>query len=738
MILISMGRAAKLLLFTAAMATWLLALTACGGGGSSTATVTSVDITAEESTVPLNESTDITATVNLSTNTVTTSTAVTFLINGTACTTIGASCPSGSIVPSPDNPQVGVYTSPSKAPGINNNMVNITATAPQVPSSTTDTAVVTSNTVTITIGSGVGLAVTPVSQTCPAGSTVCQFTATLNSVNDPAATWTVNPVAGVNVGSIDSITGLYTAPPSPPPGGSVTITAMDPAANPSTATATAIIDYGDASLKGPYAFAFAGGTGANFEAVSGSFVADGAGSIESGIEDVASASTGVHKQVAILQGSSYLVRSDGRVTATLKTGLQVGGSNVQTLDFAFVSGTHAVMIRFDAGAAASGTVDQQSLDALTNSPSLIDGPMVFGVSGVDSSFNPMGIAGEFSANGSGGIPETNTVVDVNDNGTVTTLDRTLQGGASPAYSFDSSNPGTGRGTLTLTSTSTGERQFAFYIVDTTEMGGPITHLKMVEIDKQGFLGGDVFQEFTPPFSGTDLTAGNYVFTSVGTSGNGPYADGGVFTSDGSANITGGAFDVNNAGAVPASASLGSCPYSVDAATGRLDLKLFSAAGACAAGPAANVAEFATYQTAQGTAVMLELDAAAVTTGLAYQQTATAALPAGSYGLQLATDGVGQNSNVEQDATGQATLSGLAVTSGNLDINSSSPFPNDPLNTTNTSFMAPAANGRGTAVVEATDPVITFNVDYYIINASSALFLGTDTTRVGSGVISRQF
>jgi len=47
MILISMGRAAKLLLFTAAMATWLLALTACGGGGSSTATVTSVDITAE-------------------------------------------------------------------------------------------------------------------------------------------------------------------------------------------------------------------------------------------------------------------------------------------------------------------------------------------------------------------------------------------------------------------------------------------------------------------------------------------------------------------------------------------------------------------------------------------------------------------------------------------------------------------------------------------------------------------
>jgi len=136
--------------------------------------------------------------------------------------------------------------------------------------------------------------------------------------------------------------------------------------------------------------------------------------------------------------------------------------------------------------------------------------------------------------------------------------------------------------------------------------------------------------------------------------------------------------------------------------------------------------------------MLELDAAAVTTGLAYQQTATAALPAGSYGLQLATDGVGQNSNVEQDATGQATLSGLAVTSGNLDINSSSPFPNDPLNTTNTSFMAPAANGRGTAVVEATDPVITFNVDYYIINASSALFLGTDTTRVGSGVISRQF
>ncbi len=743
MILISMGRTARHLLFTAAMAAGLLTLTACSGGGSSsTALVESVNISAQEMNVPLNTSTDISATVNLSNNTTNTSTAVTFLINGAACVTQGASCPEGTIVPSAINPQVGVYTAPAKAPGTNNNQLTVTATAPQNPSSSTDTAVVTSNSLTITIGSGLGLAIQPAAQSVPAGSTF-QFSATLNSVNDPSAKWSVTPVAGVDVGVIDN-TGLYTAPPSPPPGGTVTITAMDPAA-PAPANAIATIVFSDASFKGPFAFSYSGGTGANFVAISGSLVTDGMGSIQSGIEDVLSAGTGVHKQVQIISGN-YLVRSDGRVNATLTTG--VGNT---TWEFALVSTQHADMIRFDKNDTASGTIDQQDLNALTNSDTLIQGPIVFGVSGFDLKLNPMAAAGEFTANGVGGIGNANTVLDVNDNGTVTTLDRSLQGAAAMAYSFDAANPGTGRGTLSITSNTTKQLTFAFYIVDSTAAGG-VTHLKLVEIDENGFLSGHAYQEFTPantpPFSGADLAAGNYVFTSVGTStpapanppvSPGPYASGGIFKSDGAANVTGGALDVNIVGSTTLNTALGTCGYSVDAATGRVDLKLLSANGPCPAGPAANVAEFATYQTAQGTAVMLEIDATAVSIGLAHQQSVTAALPTGSFALELATRGVGQGAAVEQDATGQASLTGASLTSGNLDINdSNATFQTDPLSSTGSSITAPDQNGRGTAVLNGTDPIVTFDLDYFIIDNSHALLFGTDKTRVGIGIVSQQF
>src|ERR1700690_2655375 len=302
----------------------LFTLAACGGGSGS-ATIKSVVISPTAATVPVNTTTQFTATVNL-TDSTTTNTAVTWQVNGVA----GGTTTTGTIAPSTIDVQVGIYTAPAVAPGgTDNGQVDITAVATQTTTSTTTTPVlVTSNTAVVTVGAGEGLAVNPLTTTVPAGGSRL-FAATLNSVADPNATWTITPTAGTgqtagDIGAIDPTTGLYTAPFFPPPGASITVTATDGTA---TAIATATIVFSDASLKGPFAFSYTGDNSSGFQAVAGSFIADGAGTIVSGVEDIDSFSTGVSTALAI--SGNYVVGPDGRGTITLNSGQQ----SVGTLQF---------------------------------------------------------------------------------------------------------------------------------------------------------------------------------------------------------------------------------------------------------------------------------------------------------------------------------------------------------------------------------------------------------------------
>jgi hypothetical protein len=87
----------------------------------------------------------------------------------------------------------------------------------------------------------------------PAGGSQ-QFSAILNDVNDTAVTWSVSStVSGAtNIGTIDA-TGLYTAPPNPPTGNAITITATSGTV---TATATLSVVFSDHSLTGPFTFSY--------------------------------------------------------------------------------------------------------------------------------------------------------------------------------------------------------------------------------------------------------------------------------------------------------------------------------------------------------------------------------------------------------------------------------------------------------------------------------------------------
>ena len=270
----------------------------------------------------------------------------------------------------------------------------------------------------------------------------------------------------------------------------------------------------NANLNGPFAFSYSGIDQGGFLAVAGSFQADGAGHITSGQEDINSALAS-----APLNGSftgTYTVRADGRGTINL-TSSTVGNS---TLDFVIVANGHALVTRFDAAATGSGTIDQQSPSAFSNAA--LAGTYAFTLSGIDLGGGPTAVAGNFTANATGGI--TAGVNDSADNGNVL-LNNPLTGSIPVAT--------TGRGVATLnTNTILGTLVFAYYVVDAT-------HLKLVETDTNFVLAGDAFSQ-TGTFSNASFS-GPFAFTAAGADviNQGPFVSGGILTSDGAGTITSG-------------------------------------------------------------------------------------------------------------------------------------------------------------------------------------------------------
>lgn len=723
----------------AVLAAGILWVAGCGGSGSGSTNVHSVAITPTSVTVPINGTAEFTATITLDNSTVSTTTTVTWEVNGVA----GGNSTYGTITASSVDSEVGVYTAPAAEPP-SGQQVPITAVVQETTSSSSSTPpTVTSNTAYVTVGSGLGLSITPTGATVPAGGSQ-QFGAFLNGLPDAAATWAVTSASGITdssvIGSI-SASGLYTAPASPPPGGTVTVTATDGS---STLSATVNVVYSDLSLNGPYAFSYTGNDASGFLDAAGSFVADGKGHIQSGVEDVDSLLTGLIKGMQI--SGTYSVGSDGRGTATITR-----GSAKEVWTFALTTGQHAQLTLMEANATGGGTIDQQSVSAVSNSLSVIDGAYVFRALGINgrnetapsTPFTPRGMAGEFTANGAGGLTSgEGTLIDINDNGTPSPDDTSL----TASYAMDASNPGTGRGILTLQSTSLGAtpRQFAFYTVGTTvdqSTGNSyVTQMHLVEIDGLDSMAGDLFRAPSDSALGSGyLNAANYVFTYGGNSPSGAYAAGGVFTENGSGGATGGVLDINDAGTTTLNTTISSCTSSLDPSDRRIDM-------VCTAG--SSTPEFAVYQTALGSAVMLELDPAAVATGTAYQQcgplsagcaAGTPSVSANSLAAGLIGQGIFYNnaSLYQQDIDGQISLGATGSTPGAIDINSyPNPFTGDPISAVTLGTVS--SLGRGTTVVTASNPAATYNLIYYLVDDKTALLLDQDQTFILRGSLGQQF
>jgi hypothetical protein len=360
-------------------------------------------------------------------------------------------------------------------------------------------------------------------------------------MNDPSATPSVNwtltqggtacsPTCGTiaPTSTASGTPATYTAPAVVPNPATVTITATsvtDPTKSGSATITVTAAGVNNAELNGQYAFLFTGFDAGGSMAMAGSFIADGAGGLNSGLQDV-NRMSGVTMSQAFT--GTYTVGPDNRGSMTLTA--TVGGTALGTSRFALGSfnasnvATKAEFIEFDtSGTRGSGVIGMQNPAAF--SAAAISGAYALGLSGVNSSGLRFGLAGRFTADGAGSI----------NSGEVDTDSRTPGGGtisSNGSFAGTYSVAGTGRGTVTVTSGAT-LGPFSFYVVSATELFA----ISTAPQSTSGLSSGQILQQSGGPFVNASLNGASV----IGLNGLSPLGNAdlimGALNADGAGNFT---------------------------------------------------------------------------------------------------------------------------------------------------------------------------------------------------------
>jgi len=356
-----------------------------------------------------------------------------------------------------------------------------------------------------------------------------QFVATVNgSTSNAPVNWSLSGKACPNACGSITTAGLYTAP-SALTNSPVTVTATAQANNTSFANATVeIIPANAIKLNGQYAFLFHGTDSSGLYQAAGSFVADGQGNIQSGIEDI-------NHTAGPLTGLSfsgtYTVGGDNRGVLNI-TNSQGSYSYAFTLNG---SGSLARFIEIDSsGVRGAGVMKLQNPSAFNNNA--ISGGYTISLSGADS--RGARIASLSSIFPSGGGFIAGSSLDVNEGGNTLPTFVTFNG----SYSVGSN----GRGTFALSvpGFQGGNFHFAMYVVSSGEFF-------LVSTDALSFLSpwlnGEALLQAGAPFSSNSFN-GNSVFYETGWTGSAPDVSAGLLTYDGHGTISMQS-DENNGGQV---------------------------------------------------------------------------------------------------------------------------------------------------------------------------------------------
>lgn len=455
-------------------------------------------------------------------------------------------------------------------------------------------------------------------------------------------------------------------------------------------------------LSGKYAFSFTG-TATNTGAplfLAGSFTADGAGNITTGVEDINQIGLAPLRGLSI--SGTYSIGSDGRGT------LNFTGGATQTFKIAIENGNHGQLIRFDSGAAGSGTFDLQTASAF--SLASLHGSYAFEWNGSDPGGNPLSGIGAVSLSSGTGTG----AGDVNDAGTYSqvTVSATLQ-----------SPDANGHGTASITYGSGGALSYAYDIISANR-------LLLIELDANAATVGEADLQ-SATFT-TSSFSGNYAFFLNGISlGFGMV---GQIVADGQGNISSSDSVENNFGALGAGSFPGTYTFSptVQSVTvnGRFTMT--------ATEPSTFTDTFVIYLVSPNQAFLMETDSDQLTFGQFVTQTGApfgSSSLTGNYGVNFA--GIDGN-NVEADFVGQVDSGGAAtLNSGTLDINDEDLMPPTIANSAISAGSYSITNSStGHSTISFTVAGASFAFSFYFVSPSQIFMVQVDDqtfVTIGSAV-----
>jgi hypothetical protein len=486
--------------------------------------------------------------------------------------------------------------------------------------------------------------------------------------------------------------------------------------------------FSTSSLNGTYAFEMSGTDAGGFFARVGSFVANGSGTITSGVEDVNTGQLQASVTFAFT-GGSYAMQSNGQGTLSLTN--QTG-----TLQFSIVmtSAKSGFLIEID-GTAASGNFTLQDTNAFSTAN--INGPYAFDIAGIAPNGSPESLIGQFTANGGGGINSSS--LDINNGSPSGQLTFT-----SASFVMDGSSNGAnfGRGIASLAANGS-TFNFAFYIVDAA-------HIRFLRTDYPAVSVGDATAQTGTIPTSVSAFNGSFVLVLGGSSLSGADARGGRLTLN-SGTIANIQMDDNDSSAsgsgnsnpvqIPShTGAISNATYTLDPnGTGRGTLTFTDSS--------LGTYVFIFYLSSPTQAFIQDNSNGFVSDGSMSMQAAaslTNSALAGNYALTWS--GVSVNGSTgafgEEDNIGQYTLSSAApgVINGGLDFTSlSAQSVITGVSVTGTQTLASDPTGRNQYQLTVhTSPSATINFSIYFVDSNTAFIIGTDTHRIAAGTVLRNY
>jgi hypothetical protein len=427
----------------------------------------------------------------------------------------------------------------------------------------TDSATPTAGTATAALSITINAALAITTSSLPGGSVGTAYSATLAATGgaQPYA-WSITSGALPAGLSINALSGTISGTPTTIETSNFTVTVADsesPAVKVNAALSITIASAScpnNSTLSGHYAMVLNGWSSQpqaltqTATAAIGSFVADGAGNIATGLIDFNDQSAG---PVNGTFTGTYCVASNNIATINLNYGGAIIGNDT----FAAAlnsSGSNGNIIFYDASnLKGSGLLRKQDTSAFSTAS--INGNYAFGFVGAAGSASTprSAIAGEFTANGSANL-----------SGEFDS-DTYLTGAANASLSSSNFNvASTGRGTATITFTGQSNLKFVFYVVSASEM------LAMEDdIVGSSLLSGQVLEQ-TGSFTDASLNGISVIATQSVSNGSATSATAGLVTTNGTGSSISFNEDQNQAGTVTSVNQSGT--YST-ATNGRVTLDL---------------------------------------------------------------------------------------------------------------------------------------------------------------------